>query len=105
MTLTVTIECRDCGTLRPHKFIRLWDYWAALERRCLSCATTAFAYDVDTAAVERLLAGDKIPARPGELAEAVAYLTRSGRSARVIAERIGCSHRTVTRHRSRMANQ
>ncbi|WP_412078990.1 helix-turn-helix domain-containing protein [Streptomyces xanthophaeus] len=58
----------------------------------------------DPAAIERAASGDP-PARLTyrERAAAVQNLTRLGLSAQLIAERIGCSKRTVHRVRSRTA--
>lgn len=58
--------------------------------------------DVDPIAVVRLLDGT-LQQQPtsGELHEAIVRLDSYGLSARRIAERVGCSTRTVVRHRAR----
>jgi DNA-binding NarL/FixJ family response regulator len=55
-------------------------------------------------AVERLVIGQPVHATPAERRQAVAYLTRRKLSNRAIAERIGCSKRTVERHRAKLAS-
>lgn len=57
---------------------------------------------VDDIAVERAISGDAPDSlTPRERLVAVDALTRYGLSARLIAERVGCTPRTVTRHRTR----
>lgn len=96
-------QCPRCGKLREVRIRTAFSWWRAVDRLCLSCTALVHHYDVDDMAVERLIIGSRVNATAGERQQAVAYLTRSGRSARVIAERIGCTQRTVVRHRSRLA--
>jgi DNA-binding CsgD family transcriptional regulator len=69
-------------------------------RRCSQIPTD----DIDEMAVERLVIGQPVNATPAERRQAVAYLTRRKLSAAEIARRIGCTQRTVVRHRSRLAS-
>lgn len=58
----------------------------------------------DEAAVLRLMGGDRaVDATSSERTEAVMRMTAAGLSSTVIASTLGCSSRTVTRHRRRAA--
>lgn len=56
---------------------------------------------VDPVAVERAVAGQRVRLTRLERRAAAQALSRRGLSARVVAERVGCSSRTVQRHRGR----
>jgi DNA-binding CsgD family transcriptional regulator len=74
---------------------RGWAYCRACQRR---------SYSPDPAAIERAVAGyppDRLT--PRERTAAIQKLTRLGLSAPLIAERVGCSQRTVHRARTRAA--
>lgn len=58
------------------------------------------AEDIDKIAVERAVAGERIPLNPAEVSEARVTLERMGLTAREIAERLGVSERTVVRRRA-----
>ena len=55
---------------------------------------------VDPAAVERLLAGSRVTTTVDDRAAALDHADRHGATAVQIAERLGCSVRTVTRRRA-----
>ena len=101
----MTVQCPVCDTIRPVVINSQMAYWRAIERLCFPCAFALRYDDVDHMAVERLISGSRITATPAERRAAVAHLTRAGRSARVIAARIGCTKRTVERHRATLAAQ
>jgi DNA-binding NarL/FixJ family response regulator len=103
---TELIPCAQCGIPRPLQVRSASHRKVVQQRICTRCNTTNIrAYnvsdpgDVDEMAVERLIAGTPVQARPSERMQAVAYLTRRRLSAKQIAERIGCTKRTVERHR------
>jgi DNA-binding NarL/FixJ family response regulator len=56
--------------------------------------------DIDEVAVERLMAGDKVPATRAERVEAVRRLTSVGRSDREVANLLRVTERTVLRWRA-----
>lgn len=56
--------------------------------------------DVDPIVVERVIAGDRLPMGVHERAIAIARMNTAGWSATAIARAIGCSSRTVHRHRT-----
>lgn len=59
------------------------------------------AAEVDVMVVERMLAGDRlVPCSNAELHSAILTLDGRGLSAPKIAERLGVTPRTVTRHRT-----
>jgi hypothetical protein len=55
---------------------------------------------VDPVAVLRVVGGDRVELNRSERRAAVALLTRRGLTAAAIAERVGVSARSVTRHRA-----
>lgn len=57
---------------------------------------------VDDVAVERAIAGYPVSLNLAELAEAIQILNRKNFTVRDIAEMLGCSERTVERHRARL---
>lgn len=95
-----SVPCPRCGTERPLMFRRESELTRALTRPCRHCGNHP---DVDEMAVERLVIGQPVKANAAERREAVAYLTRRKLSAPEIARRIGCTQRTVERHRQRLA--
>lgn len=54
---------------------------------------------LDDIAIERAMRGDRVHIRPAERAEAVRRLTAYGLSAAEIADRLGVTDRSVSRHR------
>ena len=59
-------------------------------------------YDIDEAIIARALAGHKPEMNPAERSHLIAYLTGKQDTARQIAERLGCTTRTVQRHRAQL---
>ena len=88
------MACRGCGRLT----------WVG---RCRSCANRDNAERrnawLDEMAVQRLLAAQPVRATRAERQAAVTYLTGKRMSARLIAERLRLSERTVVRLRNRVA--
>ena len=88
------VPCRSCGG------------WSRTGR-CRSCSgrerTARLNAWVDEMAVQRLLASQPVRATRAERQAAVTYLTDKRMSARVIAERLKVSERTVVRLRNRGA--
>lgn len=69
--------------------------------RCSDCRSKGAA--VDDVAIRRALDGVTVPhLSPAERREAVRLLRASGRSGRQVAERIGCTPRSVWRILSRL---
>jgi DNA-binding CsgD family transcriptional regulator len=105
---TTNINCPQCGNPRPLRIYAPGELTKAQQRICRPCVTTNNTSTTpevaDAAAVERLLAGQPVHARAADRAQAVAYLTRRQLSAAEIARRIGCTKRTVERHRQRLAS-
>ena len=56
---------------------------------------------VDPIAVERAVAGDRVPLTVPERHQVIQRLTASGLSANQIADRLGVAQRTVTRYRAK----
>lgn len=102
--------CTGCGQCRPRhaRGLCLTCYGRARRAGTLPArvttdpaALTAQPVPVaDPAAVERLLAGQPVHPRRADRAEAARRLTRCGVSAALIAERLRCTERTVTRYRA-----
>ena len=90
-----SIPCSMCG--QPATWVG----------RCRSCASQIAATQrnswLDEMAVERLLAAQPVQATRAERQAAVTYLTGKRMSARLIAERLRLSERTVVRLRNRGA--
>jgi DNA-binding NarL/FixJ family response regulator len=63
------------------------------------------AHGIDEVAVDRAVRSGGVPLGSDELAAAIQRLTRAGQSTRLIALQIGCTTRTVTRHRTKATNQ
>jgi DNA-binding NarL/FixJ family response regulator len=106
-TTTELIPCPQCGVPRPLKIRAATQRAEAEQRVCTACNTTNirnWPVEPDEMAIERLVAGIPVRARPVERQAAVAYLTRQRLSAAQIARRIGCTKRTVERHRQRLAS-
>ena len=86
------VPCRSCGG------------WSR-SGHCRSCAgrehTTRLHAWLDEMAVQRLLASQPVRATRAERQAAVTYLTGKRMSARLIAERLRLSERTVVRLRNR----
>jgi hypothetical protein len=108
---TADIECPRCGRTRPLIINSHSEHARALKRICANCQIvqlpnnlTGNYPDVDEITVEHLIAGHPTPATPAERRQAIAYLTIRKASASEIARRIGCTQRTVERHRQRLAS-
>jgi len=101
------VPCPQCSTPRPLLIARPSEHLAAIDRICQECVWNNNRYtapNTDEMAIARLIAGQPVRATPAERNQAIAYLTRRKLSARAIAERIGCTPRTVERHRQRLAS-
>lgn len=101
------IPCPQCDNPRPVWIFRAKELRIAQTRKCQACALTNITHDFpepDEMAVARLLAGQPVKATPTERNQAVATLTRRRLSAAEIARRIGCTKRTVERHRAKLAS-
>lgn len=93
--------CRTAG----HPFPENLRLSRSGRRYCVACKSGPFIpNEVDTVAIHRAVLGDPPPTlTQWEAAEAVRILdARGGLSARLIAERVGCSARTVHRVRARV---
>ena len=103
MSLTVTASCgHDKVIDSPACQSKLR---AFAESTCKSCASKRKAGDPDLsdwAAVDRLVKGVVVHASRHDRMAAVDLLTRQGLPARVIADRIGITARTVHRIRTRL---
>lgn len=57
---------------------------------------------LDEVVVDRVMSGDRLRMNQAEFDEVVRRFTRQGWSARMIASQLGCTDRSITRHRARI---
>lgn len=90
--------CRGCYSVERAKEHRLWLRPPGPRMRFF----TRSGDELDDVAVGRALAGERLKLTAAEIDEAVRRLTAARYSARQIAETLGCTTRTVQRHRTRL---
>lgn len=84
-------KCRNCYALK--------------HRQGPPTKTMIRRYDTDEpdpVVIERALRGDRIPINNAELHQAITTLTTWGYSIRRTADHLGCSTRTINRHRAQL---
>lgn len=93
--------CTGCYTIARRRRLQDWRRPAVPRMQRIWDFTRPTGDQPDPVVVDRIIAGERLPVTSVDLEAAVARLTACGRTARQIAETLGCTTRTVQRYRAR----